>query len=287
MQDFKSNMIAILPAFEYLAFNLLVAIVILILGWGGSILVGKWVRKLFLRSRRIDPTVVPIVQTTVVWVIRICVVVAVLARFGVQTTSLIAVLGAAGLAVGLALQGTLQNVAAGIMLLALRPLRAGESVSIVGKADGTVEEIGLFLTRLVQSDGTYITLPNSLVWGNPIINFSRNAVRRMDVEARVRYGDDLDLALSTLRKLVETHPLALRDPKPQVMVTGNQESVIVINLRVWAAASNFWELRFDLQRRAPEVLRQAGLSLPIPVREQVQSAALAAAQNGEDDAQQE
>ena len=272
MQDLKNSLTSILPAFEYFAFNFLVAVVILLLGWGVSTLVGKWMRTLFLRTRRIDPTVLPIVQSTTIWVIRICVVVAVLARFGVQTTSLIAVLGAAGLAVGLALQGTLQNVAAGIMLLALRPLRAGESVSIVGKADGTVEEIGLFLTRLAQSDGTYITLPNSLIWGNPIVNYSRNAVRRMDVQARVRYGDDLELALATLRQLVEAHPLALRDPKPQIMVTGTQDAVIIINIRVWAASAMYWDLHFDLQRKMPEVLQQAGLSLPLPVQEQIQQA---------------
>ena len=137
------------------------------------------------------------------------------------------------------------------------------------KADGTVDEIGLFLTRLEQSDGTIITLPNSLIWGNPIVNFSRNAVRRMDVEAKVRYGDSLEVALEALRELVQNHPLALRDPAPQVMVTGNQENAIIVNMRVWATASQFWELRFDLQRKAPEVLTQAGLRLPIPVREQL------------------
>src|SRR5690606_8277679 len=113
----------------------------------------------------------------------------------------------------------------------------------------------MLLTRLVQSEGTYITLPNSLIWSKPIVTLSRNDVRRMDVEARVRYGDDLDLALSELRKLVENHPLALREPKPEVMVMSNQDCVIVINIRVWAAAPKYWELRFDLLRKAPEVLQ--------------------------------
>src|SRR3546814_2705148 len=120
------------------------------------------------------------VYTVTVWAIRIFVLIAVLARFGFQTASIVAVLAAGGLAVGLALQGTLQNIAAGIMLLALRPLRAGEYVSVVGKGDGTVAEVGLFLTRLIQIDGIHLTLPNSLVWGNPIINYSRNATRRSE-----------------------------------------------------------------------------------------------------------
>src|SRR3546814_1806165 len=118
------------------------------------------------------------------------------------------------------LQGTLQNIAAGIMLLALRPLRAGEYVSVVGKGDGTVAEVGLFLTRLIQIDGIHLTLPNSLVWGNPIINYSRNATRRLDVEVSVRYGDDLELALRELGALVQNHQHVLPDPKPQVMVHG-------------------------------------------------------------------
>ena len=129
---------------------------------------------------------------TVVWTVRIFTVIAVLARFGVQTASLIAVLGAAGLAVGLALQGTLQNIAAGIMLLILRPIRAGEYIALSSGADGTVEEVGLFLTRLVQGDGIHLTLPNSTVWNATITNYSRNKTRRLDIPVPVRYGDDLD-----------------------------------------------------------------------------------------------
>src|SRR5699024_4877861 len=121
-------------------------------------------------SHSIDPTIVPIAESVVVWTIRLLVLLAVLARFGVETASVIALIGAAGLAIGLALQNTLQNIAAGIMLLLLRPLRAGEFVSVVGKGDGTVDEVGLFLTRFVQVDGVQFTLPNSSIWGNPIIN---------------------------------------------------------------------------------------------------------------------
>lgn len=280
MDDYTNRFMAAVPVLEYLALNLLAAILILVLGWMGSIFAGRAVRRLVMRSRHIDPTVIPMAQTVTVWVVRVFVIVAVLARFGVQTTSIIATLGAIGLAIGLALQNTLQNVAAGIMLLILRPLRAGESVSIVGKADGTVEEIGLFLTRLVQSDGTYITLPNSMIWGNPVINFSRNTARRMDVEARVRYGDDLELALLKLRELVQEHAQVLDQPAPQVMVTEHRDSAIIVNLRVWARVNDYWSVRFDLQRRIPEVLQRAGLNLPIPISE-VQARSVPAAEGDE------
>ncbi|HWL28359.1 MAG TPA: mechanosensitive ion channel domain-containing protein [Burkholderiaceae bacterium] len=256
-----------LPTIEYLALNLVVTIAILVIGWTASSFAGRSVQRLAARSPRIDPTIVPMVYTVTVWAIRIFVLIAVLARFGVQTASIIAVLGAAGLAIGLALQGTLQNIAAGIMLLALRPLRAGEYISVVGKGDGTVAEVGLFLTRLIQFDGVHLTLPNSLVWGNPIINYSRNATRRLDVEVSVRYGDDLELALRELGNLIRTHEYVLAEPKPQVMVTEYRESTTVVNMRVWVAADKYWELRFDLYRNALQVLSRAGLKMPIPVRE--------------------
>jgi len=267
MEEFLNRLKLAAPILDFIGMNLLMTLVMLVVGWWLSSLAGRTVRKLAQRSSRIDMTIVPMAYSVTVWSIRILVLVAVLARLGVQTASIIAVLGAAGLAIGLALQGTLQNIASGIMLLALRPLRAGESVSVVGKADGSVEEVGLFLTLFKQSDGTYITLPNSLIWGNPIINYSRNATRRLDIEVGVRYGDDLDLALSELARLVEGHKWILQDPKPQVMVTEYRDSKVVVTIRVWALANDYWNLRFDLYRSAAMVLQNAGLRLPIPVHE--------------------
>jgi small-conductance mechanosensitive channel len=267
MEQTLHSLLSYFPGLALFGINLIIALAILVIGWVVSIWAGKGVHRLAARSPRVDPTIVPIVHSVTVWTIRVFVIIAVLARFGVQTASIIAVLGAAGLAVGLALQGTLQNIAAGIMLLALRPLRAGEFVSIEGKAMGTVEEVGLFLTRFVQIDGLYITLPNSMVWGNPILNYSRNKTRRLDFSVGIRYGDDLDLALSSLRQLVESHELVLKDPAPQVMVMEYRDNTILLNVRVWAEAGAYWELNFDLHRQAPQVLAKAGFQLPIPVRE--------------------
>lgn len=252
---------------EVFLINLLIAAVILIAGWWISSIIGNAVKKVAQRSTRIDRTIVPMVHSVTVWTIRVFVCIAVLARFGVQTASIVAVLGAAGLAIGLALQGTLQNIAAGIMLLALRPIRAGEFVSIVDKGDGTVDEIGLFLTRFVQVDGIQFTLPNSAIWGNAIINYSRNETRRLDVGVSIRYGDDLDKAISILETLVSSNELSLSDPAPLVAVTEYRDSTIIINIRVWAKTSDYWTLRFALLRQAPIALADAGLRLPVPVRE--------------------
>ena len=254
-----------LPHLEEVVLDLCVAALILVLGWWVSRAVARMVLRVAQHSRGLDPTVVPMALTVSVWAIRIVAVVAALARLGVQTTSIIAILGAAGLAVGLALQNTLQNIAAGIMLLALRPLRAGESISIVGKAEGTVEEVGLFLCRLRQSDGTYITLPNGLVWGNAIINYSRNGTRRAEVRLTVLSQDDVVAGLQALRELAAKHPHALEVPAPEAWVLENQFENAVLGLRVWALAGNYSALLNDMQRDAPQALRDAGLTLAKPV----------------------
>lgn len=259
-----------MPWLQAMAINLVLAIVILVVGWWLSNVAGRSIRKMAQRSTHIDITVVPIAQTVVVWAIRVFVLIAVLARFGVQTASIIALLGAAGLAIGLALQNTLQNIASGIMLLILRPIRAGEYVNIVGKGDGTVDEVGLFVTRIVQVDGVNFYLPNSLIWGNPIINYSRNSTRRMDISIGVRYGDDLDKAMSVLKDLVENHPKVLTEPAPSVFVSEYKDSTVLINVRAWAAVADFWDVRFELNRAVLLRLNEAGLNHPVPVRAMLQ-----------------
>ncbi|CAM3526597.1 mechanosensitive ion channel domain-containing protein [Bordetella sputigena] len=260
---------AMIPTMVDLGLNLLWGVVTLGLGWWIAGVLGRWVRRLAQRSDRIDRTIVPMFCTTVVWAVRIFTLIAVLAQLGVQTASIIAVLGAAGLAVGLALQGTLQNIAAGIMLLILRPIRAGEYIALSSGNEGTVEEVGLFLTRLVQGDGIHVTLPNSTIWNATITNYSRNATRRFDMAVGIRYGDDLDLAMTTLRDLVDTHPLALQTPAPDVRVFEYRDNVVIVNTRVWAESSRYWEFRWDLLHKTRLALDAAGLRPPVPVREVV------------------
>lgn len=262
MWDTLNTVWAAHPAIQAFLINFLAAIVILVVGWSLSGLLGRSIQRLAARSSNIDPTFVPMLRVAAVWGVRIFVIIAVLARFGVQTASLIAVLSAAGLAVGLALQGTLQNIAAGIMLLALRPLRVGEYVAVSGRGEGTVEEIGVFMSRLRQGDGIIVNLPNSLIWGNTIVNYSRNATRRMDVVVPVSRNDDLDRALKALRTLVTTHPLVLEHPAPRVIVTAHQESTSTVTLRVWAQVEHFWDLNFELYDKALLTLRQAQNMLP-------------------------
>lgn len=256
-----------MPDLSGIVINFGVTLAILVIGWIVSNLLGRWMRRMADRSPRIDPTIVPMVRTITIWAVRIVVLLAVLARLGVQTASLVAMLGASALAIGLALQGTLQNFAAGIMLLVLRPVRTGEFVMIGTQGSGVVDEIGLFMTRFVQVDGVHIMLPNTLVWGSPITNYSRNKTRRLDMMLGVRYDDDLNAALSTLQTLVDQDDDILADPAPLVAVMEYRDSTIMVNIRVWVLADKYWDVYFDLHRRAPQALRQAGLRSPIPLRE--------------------
>ena len=262
MESIWNSAAALMPRLLDLGLNLLVAVLILIIGWWASSLLGRWVRAVAERSSRIDRTIIPMLRVTGVWAVRICTLIAVLARFGVQTTSLIAVLGAAGLAVGLALQGTLQNIAAGIMLLILRPIRTGEWVSLSSGTSGTVDEIGLFITRILQDDGIVVMLPNSTVWGATITNYSRHARRRLDLPVIVNYGDDLDAAIELIAKVVAAHPLSEADPAPLVMASEYKDSGTALNVRVWSKAADYWTLRWDLFHQIRVAMAGAGFRPP-------------------------
>jgi len=266
MEEAWVGLAALAPRFLDMAINLVVALLILVIGWWVSALLGSWVRRVAQRSARIDPTIVPMFHVTVVWAVRIFTLIAVLARFGVQTASLIAMLGAAGLAIGLALQGTLQNIAAGIMLLILRPLRTGEYVALSSGTDGTVQEVGLFLTRLVQGDGIVVTLPNSVVWGATITNYSRNVTRRMDIPVVVPYGEDLDAAIDCLTKLVADNPAIHASPAPVIKAMEYRDNGTLVNVRAWADASTYWDVRWDMFHRIRKAMDSAGFKPPVPVR---------------------
>lgn len=267
MQEYLVTLEAMLPMLADVAGNILMALLTLGIGWWISSLLGRWVRRVATRSPRIDATIVPMFATVVVWAVRVFTIIAVLARFGVQTASLIAVLGAAGLAVGLALQNTLQNIAAGIMLLILRPLRVGEYVALSNGTDGTVAEVGLFLCRLVKVDGIHITLPNSVVWNATITNFSRNETRRLDLPVIIRYSDDLDAAIKSLSEIVANHPSVLQSPAPLVKVEAYQDNGVVVNVRVWSPSGKYLDLRWDLFHQIRLTLAASGFKPPIPVRE--------------------
>jgi small conductance mechanosensitive channel len=193
----------------------------------------------------------------------------VLARFGVETTSFIAVLGAAGLAIGLALQGTLSNIAAGVMILVLRPFRSGDAIKIGGSDVYIVDEIGLFVTRAHQPDCPLVTIPNSKIWGDTIINFSNtvDGNRRFDIVFGVSYDDDLGAAIDVLMKLAEADERVLSDPAPFIKIESLGDSSVNILFRVHTRAADWWDAKLDLTKTGKEALENAGLSIPFPQRD--------------------
>lgn len=239
------------------------AVVILVLGWWLAGWAKRAVTRALNRVKSLDSTLVPFLATMASYVIKVFVLVAVLNQFGVQTTSLIAVLGAAGLAIGLALQGTLQNVAAGVMLLILRPFKAGDFIDAGGQA-GTAVEISLFTTELKTPDGIFKSVPNSSLWNATITNFSRNPTRRIDLLASISYGDDIDGAMAVLKGILDADARILKEPAPEVMVMAMAASSIDINLRAWVNTGDYWATLFELNKLVKLGLEAAGFTIPFP-----------------------
>ena len=246
--------------------DLLGAVTILIIGW----IVAGWARRSVYhaldRVPSLDATLKPFFASTLRYLILILVLIAVLAQFGIQTASIIAMLGAAGLAIGLALQGTLQNIAAGIMLLFLRPFRIGDYIDAEG-ISGTIDEIGLFTTRLHTFDGVYVETPNAMLWNRSIVNYSRLPTRRLDVPVGIGYAEDIDRAQAVLLELMTGDARVHAEPAPEVMVLDLADSAVALNLRCWTDASDYWGLRFDMTKWVKQRLDAEGISIPFPQRE--------------------
>ncbi len=243
------------------------AIVLLIIGWTIAGWVRRGVRHALDRVPRMDETLKPFLAKLVWYVIMVFVLVAVLNQFGVQTTSFIAVLGAAGLAIGLSLQGTLANVASGVMLLFLRPFNIGDYVDAGGIA-GTVVEIGLFNTEIKTNIGLALIVPNSTIWSSPITNYSRNPTRRFDLAVGIGYDDDIDGALALLMGLMTGDKRVLGDPdEPLVFVQSLGDSAVIINLRGWTKSDDYWATVRDLNKAVKNELQAAGYSIPFPQRD--------------------
>lgn len=242
------------------------AVIILVIGWWIAARLSAATRKRLDRVERLDSMLKPLFASLVRYTVLIITVIAVLAQFGVQTASIIAVVGAAGLAIGLALQGTLQNISAGIMLLFLRPFKIGDFVEVAGNA-GTVCELGLFNAEFRTADGICIFVPNASIWGAAVKNYSRNETRRVDIVVGISYGDDIGKAMQVLMELMTGDSRVLDDPAPVTMVVALADSSVNINMRCWTASGDFWDALWDLNRKSKERLEAAGCTIPFPQRD--------------------
>jgi small conductance mechanosensitive channel len=258
---------AALPALTVMAINgainILLAILILAVGWTVAGWLSGWMRRALTRSHHIDNTVKPLLVKSVRYVIIAITLVAVLSQFGVQTTSVIALLGAAGLAIGLALQGTLSNVASGVMLLLLRPFRAGDAVDVSG-ASGTVREISLFNTVLITGDNIYVAVPNSQIFGAAITNYSREKTRRINIVVGIDYADDIGKAQNILLDIMTGDERVLKDPAPLAPVNELAPNAVNLIARCFVPNTAYWDVFFDMQKAIKERFGQAGITIPFP-----------------------
>lgn len=218
------------------------------------------------RFERLDQTLVPILCTGTSVAVYAIGLVIILDFFGVNTASIIALLGAAGLAIALALKDTLSNIAAGMMLLFLRPFRSGHFIEC-GSIQGTVKEIGLFTTILQTPDGLYISAPNSSLWGAPIKNFTTNGKRRMDLVVGIAYTDSIDKGFEALQTVIQKEPRFMTDPSPQVMVQAMADSSVNLQLRAWASVEDYWDVYWKANKMVKEQIDAAGLTIPFPQRD--------------------
>jgi len=243
--------------------RLISAIAILIAGW----VIGNWANKRVKSIGKLDNTLKSFLGGLTKYAILAIAVIAVLGQLGVQTASLLAVLGAAGLAIGLALQGTLSNVAAGVMLLILRPFNVGDYIE-TGNIKGTVKSLSLFATELATSDNVHIFAPNGQVWNAEILNFSRNKQRRMDIVNSISYNDDIDKAMKAIEKTVskDKRLVESKGKEPTYFVNALGDSAVNITARFWVSTSDYWAVKCDLTKALKETLDKNGITIPFPTQ---------------------
>jgi len=242
------------------------AVLMLVIGLWFAGAAGRWASRMMERSGRIDPTLSSAVSGIVRYAIIVMLIVAVLSQLGVETTSILAALGAAGLAIGLALQNTLSNVASGIMLLWLRPFRVGEYIDADGAA-GTVKRIGLFSSELHSWDGIFQFVPNSQLWNSRVVNYSRLPTRLLELKFSIAYDDDVRSAKAVLEKIVSADERVLGDPAPQILTFELGDSAVVLALRAWTKTEDYWAARWALTEEGKVRLEEAGFTIPFPQRD--------------------
>ena len=250
-------------------FNVVKAIVVLVAGWGAAGMISGILRRRINATPRIDKTLGNFVASVVKWVILLMVLIAVLGLFGIEATSLVAVLGAATLAIGLALQGTLSDLAAGVMLVLFRPYKIDQYVDIGGTA-GTVADLNLFFTELVTPDNVQIIVPNGQAWGAVITNYSAHDTRRCDLTFGIDYGDDTDKAMDIIATLAADDPRVHADPEPWVRVTNLGDSSVDLTARLWCDAADYWALKFDMTKAVKEAFDKGGITIPYPHAVEIQ-----------------
>ncbi len=256
---------AVIPVVTHYGLQIIGAVLILIVGRIAASGVGSFVDRALVRAKVDDS-----LRKFLVSLVRIAViafaVIAALAKFGVQTTSFVAVLGAAGFAIGFALQGSLGNFASGVMLLIFRPIKVGDLIEAAGYL-GVVEEVGLFVTTINTLDNQRVIIPNSTLTRGVINNVNGNGLRRVDMTAGISYADDMDKAKTLCMEVLRSHPKVLADPEPTVAVFEMADSSVNLVVRPWCNGDDYWTVWFECTQRVKEAFDANGITIPFPQRD--------------------
>ncbi|MEE4349998.1 MAG: mechanosensitive ion channel family protein [Pacificimonas sp.] len=264
----QGRTLADLLTLEFLASvigSVLAAVLILVVGALFAGWLGRRIQNFGARNRHVDQTLFNFLSSVVRYAIMAFAILFVLNTFGVETTSLVAAIGAAGLAIGLALQGTLSNLAAGVMLILFRPIRLGDFV-VVADQMGTVKAVTLNYTELADLGNVQVIVPNSEVWSNVIKNYSFNKTRRAEWTFGVGYGANLKDAERIIRGTILADPRSHTDPEPFCQVNNLNDSSVDFLVRVWCDASDFFQYQADMKRQVKEALDEGGVNIPFPTR---------------------
>ena len=237
-------------------------IVVLLIGFWVIKRVEKGLRKL-MRKRNIDESLIPFLVTLTDIALKAMLIVSVASMFGIETTSFVAVLGAAGLAVGLALQGALQNFAGGVLILIFKPYKVGDLIEAQGEK-GTVKEIQIFVTILLTPENKTVIIPNGAISNGNITNYTKQGVIRVDTVFGISYDSDIKKAKEILLKILTDHPKTLRDPAPFVGVKELADSSVNLAVRAYSIPANYWEVYFDVYEAGKIALDNGGITIPFP-----------------------
>ena len=244
-----------------------------IIGALATIIIGIWISKLLakslgkvLRKRSVDETLVKFSVSLVKVALITFVIISAASQVGIQTASFVAVIGAAGLAIGFALQGSLSNLAAGVMLIIFKPIKVGDFIE-GGGGTGTVESVGIFVTILVTVDNKVIYVPNSTLTGGNITNYSAKDTRRVDMVFGIGYSDDIDKAKIVIQSVIKNDPRILKDPAPQVVVSELGDSSVNFNVRPWVNKTDYWGVYFDTTEQVKKKFDEQNISIPFPQRD--------------------
>ena len=251
--------------------KLISAIVILFVGLWATSIITKLIKKV-MRKREIEPTLVLFIGNLVFWALRILVLITVITQLGVGTSSFVAILGAAGLAIGLALQGSLSNFAGGVLIILLKPFKVGDVIEAQGII-GTVKEIKMFSTIVTLPENKQAIIPNASLSNDNIINYTVNGTLRIDLVIGVDYGSNFKQVKDVVFEILESHPLFIKNPKPAVFVTTLNNSSVDFAIRPWTKAEDYWTVRAEIIESCKLAFDKAGIEIPYPHQVEIQKTA--------------